>query len=189
VLDELHALSKSDGILNDLGMQIVSGRLGTGAQPREEDLSRRLGISRASLREALKAVAVKGLVETRTRRGTSVNDKRRWDVLDADSCPLPSDLESCVQNDLAFHELIVSAQRQPAPAAFAATIRTAPLSASPPMPGSRTRIRWPSTGLAPLSAGLLSMTVKVPVLLGMAVARSTDRQDGHHAAGCRPLAR
>src|SRR5262249_40003675 len=40
----------------------------------EEDLSRRLGISRASLREALKAVAVKGLVETRTRRGTSVND-------------------------------------------------------------------------------------------------------------------
>jgi DNA-binding FadR family transcriptional regulator len=76
---------KSDCVLNDLGLQIVSGRLAPGERlPREEDLSRRLRISRASLREGLKALALKGLIEARTRRGTTVNDRRRWNVLDAD---------------------------------------------------------------------------------------------------------
>jgi len=76
---------KSHGILNDLGVQIVSGRLGAGALlPREADLSRRWRISRPSVREALKALAQKGLIEPRTQRGTTVNAKHSWNVLDAD---------------------------------------------------------------------------------------------------------
>jgi DNA-binding FadR family transcriptional regulator len=77
--------SKSDRILNAIGMRIVAGHLEAGALlPREADLARRLRISRPSLREALKALAVKGLIESRTRRGTAVNDRHRWNVLDAD---------------------------------------------------------------------------------------------------------
>jgi GntR family galactonate operon transcriptional repressor len=76
---------KSHGIQNDLGVQIVSGRLAAGALlPREADLSRRWRISRPSVREALKALAQKGLIEPRTRRGTTVNAKHSWNVLDAD---------------------------------------------------------------------------------------------------------
>jgi hypothetical protein len=44
---------ESHRVLNDLGMQIVSGRLAPGRTAREEDLSRRLGIDRPSRREAL----------------------------------------------------------------------------------------------------------------------------------------
>ncbi len=76
---------KSHEILNDLGTQIASGQLAPGGRlPREADLSRRWRISRPSLREALKALAQKGLIESRTRRGTTVNEKHRWNVLDAD---------------------------------------------------------------------------------------------------------
>ncbi|TMQ19363.1 MAG: GntR family transcriptional regulator [Candidatus Rokuibacteriota bacterium] len=76
---------KSDRVLNDLGMQIVSGQRAPGDRlPREHDLSRRLGISRPSLREGLKALVQKGLIEPRTGRGTTINEKHRWNVLDAD---------------------------------------------------------------------------------------------------------
>jgi GntR family transcriptional regulator, galactonate operon transcriptional repressor len=76
---------KSHRILNDLGMRIVAGRLAAGDRlPREEDLARRFGISRPSLRDALKALATKGLIDARTRRGTIVNERHRWNVLDAD---------------------------------------------------------------------------------------------------------
>jgi DNA-binding FadR family transcriptional regulator len=76
---------KSHGILNDLGMQVISGQLSPGELlPREADLSRRWHISRPSLREALKALAQKGLIEPRPRRGTTVNERHRWNVLDAD---------------------------------------------------------------------------------------------------------
>jgi GntR family transcriptional regulator, galactonate operon transcriptional repressor len=52
--------------------------------PTEEELGRRLKVSRPSLREALKALAAKGLVESRTRRGTIVLPRDGWDVLDRD---------------------------------------------------------------------------------------------------------
>ena len=41
-------------------------------------------MSRPSLREGLKALARKGLIESRTRRGTIALGRERWDVLDSD---------------------------------------------------------------------------------------------------------
>jgi DNA-binding FadR family transcriptional regulator len=76
---------KSRDVIDALGVQIVSGRLAPGALlPTEAELSQRLGISRPSLREGLKALAQKGLIEGRTRRGTVVRDRLEWDVLDGD---------------------------------------------------------------------------------------------------------
>ena len=76
---------KSESVVDVLGQKIVSGKLPPGEiLPTEADLSRRLGISRPSLREGLRALAIKGLVEARTRRGTVVNDKQQWNVLDPD---------------------------------------------------------------------------------------------------------
>jgi GntR family transcriptional regulator, galactonate operon transcriptional repressor len=76
---------KSAQVVDVLGSRIVSGALPCGSLlPTEADLSVQLGISRASLREGLRALAQKGLVEGRTRRGTTVNDRHLWNVLDAD---------------------------------------------------------------------------------------------------------
>lgn len=78
-------LLKSKKVLDLLGLAIVSGERAPGSLlPTEAMLSTRLKISRASLRQGLHALALKGLVEGRTRRGTMVNERSRWDVLDAD---------------------------------------------------------------------------------------------------------
>jgi DNA-binding FadR family transcriptional regulator len=76
---------KSDDVIDALGLKIVSGELAPGdLLPTEAELSHRLGLSRPSLREGLRALALKGLVEARTRRGTTVHAKQHWDVLDPD---------------------------------------------------------------------------------------------------------
>jgi len=78
-------LLKSKKVVDLLGLAIVSGERAPGTLlPTEAMLSTRLKISRASLRQGLHALALKGLVEGRTRRGTMVNERSRWDVLDAD---------------------------------------------------------------------------------------------------------
>src|SRR4051812_45069284 len=78
-------LLKSAHVVDLLGFRIVSGALAAGQLlPTEVELSTQLGLSRPSLREGLRALAQKGLVEGRTRRGTTVNHRRQWNVLDAD---------------------------------------------------------------------------------------------------------
>ena len=76
---------KGDGILDQLGQKVVSGHYTAGRRlPTEAELAHRLGVSRPSLRDGLKALARKGLVESRPRRGTTVLDKDRWDIFDPD---------------------------------------------------------------------------------------------------------
>ena len=76
---------KSEHVVDALGSKIISGALAPGELlPTEVVLSQQLGISRPSLREGLRALAQKGLVEGRTRRGTKVNPRSHWNVLDAD---------------------------------------------------------------------------------------------------------
>ncbi|MEZ5859244.1 MAG: GntR family transcriptional regulator [Geminicoccaceae bacterium] len=52
--------------------------------PREVELMDELGTSRAAVREAIKVLAAKGLVETRQRRGTRVRALDEWNLLDPD---------------------------------------------------------------------------------------------------------
>jgi len=81
----MEARGKGERVLDRLGLAIVAGRYAAGDKlPTEDDLARKLGISRPSLREGLKALARKGLIESRTRRGTIALGRERWDVLDAD---------------------------------------------------------------------------------------------------------
>lgn len=79
------ARSKADGVLDRLGQQVVAGRFPPGERlPTEEELVRTLRISRPSVREGLKALVRKGLVDSRARRGTVVRAKEHWDILDPD---------------------------------------------------------------------------------------------------------
>jgi GntR family galactonate operon transcriptional repressor len=76
---------KWHAVCDAVGRDIVMGKLRPGELlPIEADLARDLRVSRPSLREGLRALASKGVVETRTRRGTIVRPKDRWDILDPD---------------------------------------------------------------------------------------------------------
>lgn len=71
-------------LINEIGAAIVSGRMPPGAVLREDELIADMGASRVSVREAVKVLAAKGLVETRQRSGTRVRDRSDWNMFDAD---------------------------------------------------------------------------------------------------------
>jgi DNA-binding FadR family transcriptional regulator len=62
---------------------IAAGRFEPGTiLPNEFELAAGLGVSRTSLREAIKGLVAKGIVETRRKRGTQVLDRSHWNMLD-----------------------------------------------------------------------------------------------------------
>ncbi|WP_254557143.1 FadR/GntR family transcriptional regulator, partial [Salmonella enterica] len=50
----------------------------------EVDHAENLGISRSVLREAFRILTAKGLVSSRPKAGTKVNERRQWSMLDPD---------------------------------------------------------------------------------------------------------
>ena len=71
--------------VHDLGRRIVGGEYPPGATlPNEPDLVAKFGISRTVIREAMKCLAGKGLVEIKTRVGTRVRDRSAWHHTDTD---------------------------------------------------------------------------------------------------------
>ncbi|GID94317.1 GntR family transcriptional regulator [Amorphoplanes digitatis] len=70
--EELESHSLVDLAYDRLSREILSGRTDPGERLVEEQLTRRLGISRAPLREALRLLAQQGLVEHIPRRGVRV---------------------------------------------------------------------------------------------------------------------
>lgn len=72
-------------VVHELGRRIVGGACAPGeALPNEEELCRELGVSRTALRESVKVLAAKGLVESRPRIGTRVRASESWNLLDPD---------------------------------------------------------------------------------------------------------
>lgn len=72
-------------VLNQIGGRIVRGDFAPGAVlPNAEDWSAAEGISRTVLREALKVLAGKGLIESRPKIGTRVRPRADWNFLDPD---------------------------------------------------------------------------------------------------------
>lgn len=72
-----------DHIVDALGVRIVRGDFGEGAVlPNEPTLAAELGVSRNALREAIRVLVSKGLVEVRQRTGTKVLPREDWNLLD-----------------------------------------------------------------------------------------------------------
>jgi DNA-binding FadR family transcriptional regulator len=68
-----------------LGLAIVRGDLAPGeALPAELQLCEMLGVSRTAMREAVRGLAAKGLIDSRPKRGTIVRDPVLWNHLDPD---------------------------------------------------------------------------------------------------------
>jgi DNA-binding FadR family transcriptional regulator len=72
-------------VIDGLGQAIVGGRYRPGdVLPKESELIAEFGVSRTSVREAMKVLAAKGLVETRQRVGTRVRAREMWSAFDSD---------------------------------------------------------------------------------------------------------
>jgi DNA-binding FadR family transcriptional regulator len=72
-------------VVEELGIRIVRGDLGPeDAFPKEADLEREFGVSRSVIREAVKTLAAKGLLESKTRTGIRALPPVRWNLLDAE---------------------------------------------------------------------------------------------------------
>ena len=71
--------------MDELGRRIVRGDFAaTGILPIEPQLAAELGVSRNLLREAVKVLASKGLVDVGPRSGTRVRPQPDWHLLDPD---------------------------------------------------------------------------------------------------------
>nr|WP_244488994.1 FadR/GntR family transcriptional regulator [Devosia sp. Root635] len=72
-------------VLWQLGVAIVGGDYPEGSiLPSDSELLARFAVSRTVLREALKTLAAKGMIEARARIGTRVLPRQRWNLFDSD---------------------------------------------------------------------------------------------------------
>jgi|ERR1035437_2177056 DNA-binding FadR family transcriptional regulator len=70
-------------VVDALVPMIASGELAPGSLlPTEPEMSTRFGVSRSVVREALRVLGEKGLIEVRHGSGTRVTTPDRWDALD-----------------------------------------------------------------------------------------------------------
>jgi len=89
-------------VLNEVGRASVSGEIGVGSiLPGDGEMMEQFGVSRTVLREALKTLEAKGLVEARAKVGTRVLPQSRWNLFDRqvlawklESGPSPQFLQS-----------------------------------------------------------------------------------------------
>ncbi|WP_257009974.1 FadR/GntR family transcriptional regulator [Evansella halocellulosilytica] len=78
-MNDMPPLNLSEQLLHDLGSQIVQGELKPGdVLPKVETLSEIKGVSRTVVREALKGLSAKRLVESSTKVGTVVKNRNDW---------------------------------------------------------------------------------------------------------------
>ena len=72
-------------VAHELGRRIVAGDFEAGkALPTESELSTQFNVSRTALREAVKVLTAKGLMESRPRTGTRVRPRSDWHLVDPD---------------------------------------------------------------------------------------------------------
>jgi DNA-binding FadR family transcriptional regulator len=77
--------SAHDLVAHGIGHSIMQGRYPVGSTlPGDAELMEFFGVSRTALREALKTLAAKGLIESKTKVGTRVLGREKWNMFDAD---------------------------------------------------------------------------------------------------------
>ena len=71
-------------LVHDIGVRIVKGELAPGRIVDTTATEQEFGVSRTVVREAVKVLAAKGLVDSIPKRGTVVRDRASWNALDPD---------------------------------------------------------------------------------------------------------
>jgi DNA-binding FadR family transcriptional regulator len=79
------ARSHTAHVMREIGVGIVSGRYSQNSiLPGDAELMERFKVSRTVLREAMKTLAGKGLIQAKARIGTRVRDRSDWNLFDRD---------------------------------------------------------------------------------------------------------
>lgn len=77
--------SHTSRVVEDLGLAIISGKHPEGSLlPGDGELIERYGVSRTVVREALKTLSAKGLLQAKARIGTRVQEREHWNLFDPD---------------------------------------------------------------------------------------------------------
>ncbi|WP_405781120.1 FadR/GntR family transcriptional regulator [Streptomyces sp. NBC_00859] len=106
-----------------LALRIFDGTYAEGATVDLPQLMAELDVSQTVLREAIKVLTVKGLLDARQRRGTFVRARENWNLLDSDV--LRWRVASGARDERLFDELFeLRRSVEPAAAALAAQHRT-----------------------------------------------------------------
>lgn len=71
-------------VVAQLGLRIIRGDHPPGSTIDIDALEPELGVSKTVVREALRVLGAKGLVDSRPKRGTFVRDREAWNLLDTD---------------------------------------------------------------------------------------------------------
>lgn len=79
-----HARSTHRRLVDRLGRDIVGGHYAAGETIDLSALQAEYEVSKTALREALRVLGAKGLVDARQKRGTIVPPRSAWDLLDPD---------------------------------------------------------------------------------------------------------
>ena len=77
--------SRHSAAAEEIGLRILRGDFAPGTLlPSEAEWCKRLRMGRSAVREAVKMLSAKGLVRSRTKVGTRVEPRARWNLLDRD---------------------------------------------------------------------------------------------------------
>src|SRR5262249_46311605 len=78
-------VSSHTQLVRTIGSEILRGVYPPGTTlPAESELMSRFGVSRTVLREVIKTLSAKGLVQPKSRIGTVILDPVKWNFFDAD---------------------------------------------------------------------------------------------------------
>ena len=114
-----HGRGLHGSLVEHLGQRIVSGEPVPGeALPQEPRLASEYDVSRTVVREALRVLAAKGLVDARPMRGTRVRPRADWRLLDPDLLRWSMDADG--REALLEHLLEIRLLVEPAAARLAA---------------------------------------------------------------------
>jgi len=77
-------LNMAARLLERLGPAVVNGHYAERPFPTEAEAVELFGVSRTVIREAIKSLTAKGMLESRPRIGQRVQPREKWNILDAD---------------------------------------------------------------------------------------------------------
>ncbi|MGH3655779.1 MAG: FadR/GntR family transcriptional regulator [Micromonosporaceae bacterium] len=194
----------TDEAIEKIKAMIVSGELGPGDRlPKEADLSQRLGLSRNSLREAVKALSVIGVLDVKQGSGTYVTSLAPNLLLDVLSFVLDFHRDDTVLEFLEVRRIL-----EPAATAKAARLMTDEqiadvrslldeLPASPPIEAlvandiefhRRIALAAGNAVMCSLLDGLSGPTLRARVWRGLTQENAVARTREQHAAICDAIA-
>ncbi|BEV09963.1 FadR family transcriptional regulator [Asticcacaulis sp. DW145] len=112
----------TQSIVQELGVEIVTGKYRNQVFPKEVELSERFNAARTVTREAVKMLTSKGLLSARPRQGTRVEPEDHWNLLDPEVLRWLLERNFSLELLIEFTEIRLSVE--PGAAALAARVAT-----------------------------------------------------------------